>query len=270
MESKKTFFMHEPHVSNVKPIRKHNIRHDRVNFLKNFIGEIGKASMKGNSTSLKIPIQVVVKEEVKVDRRDFSKLFPEPKKYEKPVTKPKFYDEPVMKVEVPKVVVKRLPYLPPKVQKHVPSKVQKHVTPKIKPKLVLQDRKNMDMSLLKKRIYKKEGVYYYRPIDEGYDKKYGRIDALIADKDILRISCVDFVVKVDHRYRKNLPTGFKFTKSKDVNKILKKLAEDAGVSISDDNPLLDARIYEGFRVHANYGTDFIEPNFEMTRVKQKY
>ncbi len=262
MESKKTFFMYESHISNVKPIRKHNIRDERVNFLKSFINEVGMVSMRQHPTSLKIPIQVMIKKKIKKDVVDFSEVFPEPIKYEKPVTHPNYYDRSVLKVNAPEVVEKRLPYLP--------SKIKKPVAPKVKPKVVIHDRKKMDLSPLKKRIYQKEGVFYYRPIEKGYEKKYGLIDSLIADKDILRITCFDFVLKVDHKFRKNLPTGLKFNKSKDVNKILKKLAEDAGVSISGDEPLLDARVYEGFRVHANYGTDFIEPNFEMIRLKQSY
>lgn len=274
MEAKRTYFVHESHIPNVRPLRKDKTDYVKSNFLKEFINELGKASLhQKSSPAVRIPIQAVVREEVDIGRKDFSKIFPEPQI--KPVTKSAYYTEKIPKIEVPKVIKKRLPYLPPKVKPKEIVKV-KPQTIKVKPVKKVEKKKaipafnrNVDLSLLKKRVYQKDGKLYYRPIEKGYEKKYGEIDPLIFDRNIIRITCFDYVLKVDNGYKKGLLTEIKFKKSKEVNRIMKKLAEDAGVVISEEEPLLDARIYEGFRVHGNYGTDFIEPSFEMVRLKNR-
>ncbi len=239
MKTKKTYFMHEDYVEDIRPVSHVSIDEKKISFLKSFINEIGIISSK-ESPSVKVPIQSVLREKIK-NGFDFSDVVPKQES--------SFYES------------KALPELP---NKTLPTLENKR--PRRTVDLVPQ--KEIEEKIEKKpsgRVYSKEGVLYYKPGKTSF-KKYGIIDPLIADKEVTRIRCVDLIIRVDYREHKNLHTGLSFKKANDINKLLKKIAKEAGYDVSEEESLLDFDMPEGFSLHGNYGTDFIDPNFVLERI----
>jgi hypothetical protein len=272
METKKTFFMHESELNVVKPIPKMKKGElDKEDFLKNFIIQLGSGSLKDRGFGkIKIPIQSIFREEVRDARLDLASILPrvKPKVTKATLAESTFYEKsiPIRAASQEKT----LPPLQDKRKRNLPNlldKKSRKESHSIFKKSKAQPRRIVPAQVTSNRVYSKEGVFYYKPFGKVQFKKYGIIDPLIVDKGITRISCVDLDIRVDYGRHTNLPTGFKFNKPKDVNKFLKKLAKVVGIEVSEEEPLLDIELPEGFRVHANYGTDFIDPNFEMVRLK---
>ncbi len=255
MENKKTYFMHEDNISNVRLLREFNVDSDKVNFLKGLIHELGIASVREeNSPSLKVPIQSIIREEVKDSDLDFSDIVPQK---EASLSDSGFYESDMFTET--RTFEKTLPPLPDKKEKKLPELLAKKVVENIK------EEKTHTPS----KIYSSGGIKYYRPMKTPF-KKYGIIDPLIADKEVTKIRCIDLIIRVDLKGHKNLRTGLKFNKAKAVNKIINKISKAVGLDITEEEPLLDFEMSEGFRIHGNYGTDFIAPTFEMVRLKKYY
>tara|TARA_Y100000310_G_C20431499_1_gene691693 strand:- start:48 stop:797 length:750 start_codon:yes stop_codon:yes gene_type:complete len=207
-------------------------------FLMTFIREAGKASLKTKIGNIKIPIQSVIRKPIPHIDLSFSKQIVPMKK--------KSYDIKMIKP------LKKLPVLP--------RLVEKHKLP------LLSEKKYLEKGLVEERIIEKEGKTFFKPLENVKLKKYGILNPLIADEQIKRINCIDLEVFVDVDSYKNISTGLKFKNVKEMNNLIKKFSRIAKQKISEDNPILNAKINEEFKINANLGTDYIPGSITLVRI----
>ena len=115
------------------------------------------------------------------------------------------------------------------------------------------------------RLSRVGNVLVYKAKPSKSLKKYGSIAPMILDKNVSKITCFNYKIKVDHGKNKNISTEIKFKNDKEINKLLKEFGKSVGVKVSEKNPILDFRIPEGLVVHANYGTKYVPANFVLNR-----
>lgn len=245
LKSNKIFFLREFKPSqSIEPIDKISQRKfssEQVLFLRNFVKEIGKSSLRRRQPILiKKPIQEKV-----VDKDiEFVKVLPKFKP--KPV---KRFEKKLPVLMNKKVEIKKLPVLE---KKSLPIVEEKKKLPELSTKIS------------EERIYSENNITYYKPIKNIKSKQYGIITPLMADKEIKRISFDGTDIKVDYKNYKGIDIDLKFKNSKFVNKLIKNFAKEAGIEVSEENPILDIKIF-GFKIHANYGTKYVSPNFVLIR-----
>jgi hypothetical protein len=241
--------MYEPfHVRKEGNIKKEEF--ERRDLLKNFMMEAGKTSLE-RKNKIKVPIQAVVREPIKKFDLDFSNLLPK--------------HPSIVEDDKKRSLNKALPILPEKpricrLDTKRAGNLNEGLQVKKLPKLT--DKK---IDITKSRIFERNGELYYQPINNVKFKKYGNIDPLIFDKDVMRIVCIDNKIFVDYKNHKHISTDLEFKKQKDVNKLIKKFAKETNTKISKDQPILNSKLPEGFIVHANYGTKFVPASFVLVR-----
>ena len=251
MRSSIPFFMIESKpVEKIKTIRKiskfeeKKLERKEI-FLMTFVRELGKSSMKINKHSIKVPIKSIIREPIPHRDLSFSKkLVPMKKKsYDNRIIKSLKQSSPLLKIE------QKLPKLSGK----------KHELP-ILPK------KHLEKVSDKKRINEQDGKTFFKPLEHTKLKKYGIFNSLIADERVKKINCLKLEIFVDIGSNKNIPTGLKFKDIKEMNKLIKKFSKITKQKISEDSPILNTEIEEGFKINANLGTNYIPGNLTLVRI----
>ncbi len=233
---------------------------EKVIFLRSFIHSLGNASLKRHN-KVKIPIQTIDRSPIKKGILKVGNILPSFKP--RPVTKRKRFQKTVQ----------------PLFEKGNPNlKVPKRELPKlqIKPKLgryvgELSGTERKKQAILNEvrhpdtRLYHSAGKVTYKPKQASLLKEYGILAPLILDREIMKISSMDLEVFVDYRDNKNVSTGLKFKDEKEINKVIKTLGEQAGMTITKGDLVVDVRIPGGFRIHGNFGNKFTPASFVMIR-----
>ncbi len=105
--------------------------------------------------------------------------------------------------------------------------------------------------------------YYLKRDKEGF----GKIDALIHDNNIEKISCNGVNKPITISY-KNLPmeieTNISYASNEELNNFVNLLAEKAQVKLNKKIPILDATI-DSLKVHATLGNDMVNSTFTITK-----
>jgi len=93
----------------------------------------------------------------------------------------------------------------------------------------------------------------------------GKIDPLFNDQDITEINCEgpEKPVKVKYKGR-DLNTNIHLKTNEEINHIIKQLGKKAKTEVGPKNPLLETTLGDK-KVVANYGTDWVPPNFKITK-----
>ena len=225
------YFMYEPEEEKVIFREK---KLDKSIFLRNFIKTAGKISLN-KKKGIKVPIESIILEKVPMEKFNFDiprEIKPIRKKMYSPITLPRLGKQ-----------VGSLDAL---------GKRKKEI---------LRDVGFGD------RLSRVGNVLMYKAKPTKDLKKYGSIASLILDKNVSKIICFNYEIKVDYGRNKNISTEIKFKNDKEINKLLKEFGKSVGVKVSEKNPILDFRISEGLVVHANYGTKYVPANFVLNREK---
>ena len=210
MEITKTFFMHESHPERKIMEETKNIPFEKIIFLRNFIVYAGISSLS-KKNKVKVPIQTILRDEIGERNLDFTRLLPRIR------IKPK-YDKTFFMKTLPKPIEKSLPELrnrKPKFEKKLPG-----LKDKIKE---LGDIPEPSKEVIAKegvdsRIFKKDNRLHFKPLTDFKLKKYGKIDVLVADKEVSEIICMNNEVMVNYKGNKDLLTGIEFKNEKNKQK----------------------------------------------------
>jgi flagellar protein FlaI len=102
---------------------------------------------------------------------------------------------------------------------------------------------------------------------------YGRIDALMNDKNIEDVSCdgVGIPLFVFHNKFESIKTNVSFEDEDDLNSFVINLGQRCGKQLSVSNPILDGTTPEGHRVQATYAREVTTrgASFTIRRFKEK-
>ncbi len=102
---------------------------------------------------------------------------------------------------------------------------------------------------------------------------YGRIDALMNDKNIEDVSCdgVGIPLFVFHNKFESIKTSVSFEDEDDLNSFVINLGQRCGKQLSVSNPILDGTTPEGHRVQATYAREVTTrgASFTIRRFKEK-
>lgn len=84
---------------------------------------------------------------------------------------------------------------------------------------------------------------------------YGKIDVMVRDPLIEDISCngVGLPIYIWHRDYESLPTNVMFSSEEELDSFIVRLAQKTGKMISIANPILDAVLPDGSRIHLTLG-----------------
>ena len=102
---------------------------------------------------------------------------------------------------------------------------------------------------------------------------YGKIDALMNDKNIEDVSCdgVGIPLFVFHNKFESIKTNVSFEDEDDLNSFVINLGQRCGKQLSVSNPILDGTTPEGHRVQATYAREVTTrgASFTIRRFKEK-
>ena len=102
---------------------------------------------------------------------------------------------------------------------------------------------------------------------------YGKIDALMNDKNIEDVSCdgVGIPLFVFHNKFESIKTSVSFDNEDDLNSFVINLGQRCGKQLSVSNPILDGTTPEGHRVQATYAREVTTrgASFTIRRFKEK-
>jgi flagellar protein FlaI len=102
---------------------------------------------------------------------------------------------------------------------------------------------------------------------------YGKIDALMNDKNIEDVSCdgVGIPLFVFHNKFESIKTSVQFEDEDDLNSFVINLGQRCGKQLSVSNPILDGTTPEGHRVQATYAREVTTrgASFTIRRFKEK-
>jgi flagellar protein FlaI len=95
---------------------------------------------------------------------------------------------------------------------------------------------------------------------------FGKIQPLMLDDKIEDISCdgPNIPVYIWHREYESIPTNVVFESPEELNSLIMKLAYKAGRHISISNPIVDASLPDGSRLHLTYSTEVTKKGSTFT------
>ena len=136
--------------------------------------------------------------------------------------------------------------------------------------------RKIDENLLSKKLGKYSGKYKIKA-DEGYYKKikyyfirdvlgYGKIDALLKDKDVYEIICngINQPILITYKDKYDIETNLAYDDERQLNEIIEKFSRALGKKLSEKEPFLSAKIDIG-NIQANIKTKLSGAKFAIKK-----
>ncbi len=152
-------------------------------------------------------------------------------------------------------------------EKHMMEQIKDFLVDELDVNLKATETKKSAEEYIQKKVY--EIVKHYKlKIDDASLKKLmyfiwrdfvylGKIDVIMRDHMIEDISCdgVNIPLYVWHRTFESIPTNISFPEAEELNDFIIKLAYASGRHASIAQPIVDAALPDGSRVHLTYSTE---------------
>ncbi|MBI2148889.1 hypothetical protein HYU23_04365 [Candidatus Woesearchaeota archaeon] len=266
---------------NVKNLR----RNEKAVFLRNFTNEIFRSYRKTKKTR----IVVEKHEELEMKRKERELLL---KKKKDLLMKLKKFEE------EKKIVIEALPNIKSKeiilsketgmtlVKTEFDSNSYKVIEPKLTNNDIIllkefeENVKNMNLDDKEKFLKQLRIIcdkYNTKYSDEYFDKiryyvvrdlkKFGKISALVEDKDVKEIICSGFgkPITINYKDKQDVSTNLEFKSEDELNNFILYLANKVNQKISVENPFLTASL-DGFNLQATFGSEFVKPKFLISKI----
>lgn len=247
-------------------IQKKDIKeNDRAVFLRDFTNELFKANrkLKRNIKEIKAADFDTQKQDLEKRKLELLKKLGEMQKIpqksilveEKTIISSKETKKPLVKTEFDEKTYK---IIEPELlddDKEILNNIKKYKIEDMKNRLKeLCKNLNVDFS---EEYYDKIRYFYIRDL-----KKYGKISALIEDKDVKEIICkgADKPILVYYKDKQEIPTNIIFESDEEINNLIKNIAVKTKQNVSKEKPFISVGI-NNMHLSANISTDFIKPKF---------
>ena len=98
-------------------------------------------------------------------------------------------------------------------------------------------------------------------------KKYGKISALVEDKDIKEVICSGFnkPITVTYNDKQDIPTNIQFSTEDELNEFILKIAKRLNQQVSVENPFLNMTL-DKINIQATCGSEFVKPKFLISKL----